>query len=224
MLATDDVAIARGRDEDVAARCGVFHRRYLVALERRLQRVDRVDLGYDHPRAERLQRVRTTLADVAVAGHDRHLAGHHDVGRPLDAVGQRFAATIQVVELALGDRVVDVDRRNLQLALGVHLIQAMDAGGRLLGNAADIGEQFREAIVNHFGQVAAVIQDHVQRLAVGKEERLLDAPIELLSGLAFPGVDRKAGLGDRGGGMVLGRENVAATPGYLGPQFSQRFN
>ena len=95
---------------------GLFHRRDFVAFHRGLQGVDRVDLGDDHAGAQRLHRMGTALADVAVAGHDHDLAGHHDVGGPLDAVGQRFAAAVEVVELALGDRVVDVDGRHLQLA------------------------------------------------------------------------------------------------------------
>ena len=39
------------------------------------------------------------FADVAVAGDDRDLAGDHDVGGALDAVDQRFAAAVQIVEL-----------------------------------------------------------------------------------------------------------------------------
>ncbi len=139
VLAGDDVAAAGGGDEDVALRGGVFHRGDFVAFHRRLQGADRVDLGDEHPGAEAPHRVGTALADVAVAADHDHLAGDHDVGRPLDAVGQRLAAAVEVVELALGDRVVDVDRRHLQLAALVHLVEAVDAGGRLLRQAADAG-------------------------------------------------------------------------------------
>ena len=76
-----------------------------------------IDLGDDHARAHAAQRVRRALAHVAVAADHRDLAGDHHVGRALDAVGQRFAAAVEVVELRLGHRVVDVDRRNQQLAL-----------------------------------------------------------------------------------------------------------
>ena len=81
---------------------GLFHRGHFVAFHRGLQGVDRVDLGDDHAGAEAAHRVGTALADVAVAGDDDDLAGDHDVGRPLDAVGQRLAAAVEVVELALG--------------------------------------------------------------------------------------------------------------------------
>ena len=74
---------------------------------------------------------------------------------------------------------------HLQLAAGVHLVEAVHAGGGLFGQAADAGEQLGILLVDHGGQVAAVVEDHVQRLAVGEEQRLLDAPVELLVVLPF---------------------------------------
>ena len=49
-----------------------------------------------------------------------------------------MAAAVLVVELGLGDRVVDVDGREEQLAVALHLVEPVDAGGRLLGDAADV--------------------------------------------------------------------------------------
>ena len=221
----DDVAAAGGRDEDVAARGGIVHRRDFEPLHRRLQGTDRVDLGDQHPGAVGPHRVGAALADVAVAADHHDLAGDHDVGRPLDAVGQRLAAAVEVVELALRDRVVDVHGGDGQLAPLVHLVEAVDARGRLFRQAADAGQQLAVLrAVDDRRQVAAVVDDHVQRLAVGEEERLLDAPVVLGVGLALPGVDGEAGLGDGGGGMVLGRELVATAPGHFGAQRLERLD
>src|SRR5256885_1681710 len=55
------------------------------------------------------------------------------------AIHQRFAAAVEVVELALGDRVVDVDGTELQRALGRHLVEAVHAGRGLFGHADDVG-------------------------------------------------------------------------------------
>jgi len=44
---------------------------------------------------------------------------------------------VLVVELALGDRVVDVDRREEQVAGLGQLVETVDAGRGLLGDAAD---------------------------------------------------------------------------------------
>ena len=79
-------------------------------------------------------------------------------------------------------------------------------------------------VVDHCRQVAAVVQNQVQRLAGREEQRLLDAPVELLRRHAFPGVDRHAFFGDRARGMILRRENIAAAPGDLGSQLAQRFD
>ena len=83
------------------------------------------------------QRLRAALADFAVAEHDGELAAEHDVGRARQPVGQRVAAAVDVVELALRHRVVDVDRREQQRAGLHHLVEPMHAGRRLFGDAAD---------------------------------------------------------------------------------------
>ena len=236
----------------------VVERPHLVALHRRLQRADRVDLGDDHAGALAAQRGGAALADVAVAADDGDLAADHHVGAAVDAVDQRVAAAVEVVELGLGDRVVDVDRREQQFPRLGQLVEAVDAGGGLLGHAldpgADLGPALRVlgeralqgfeddlelarvgrlrvrhgarrlelgALVDEQGGVAAVVEDHVRALAVGPDQRLLGAPPVLLQGLAFPGVDRDPGGGDRGGGVVLGREDVAAGPAHLGAERDQ---
>ena len=57
-----------------------------------------------------------------------------------------MATAVEVVELGLGDAVVDVDRREQQLAGLLHPVQAVDAGGGLLGDAPDAGGDLRPAL------------------------------------------------------------------------------
>ena len=76
------------------------------------------------------------LADVAVAADDRQLAAEHDVGGPFQAVDERVPAAVEVVELRLGDRIVDVDCREQQGALALHAIQPVHSRGGLLAGAA----------------------------------------------------------------------------------------
>ena len=138
VLDGDDVLVAGGGDEDVGARRGVFHGHDLIAFHRRLQRADRIDLG-DHDAAAGLaQRGGRALADVAEARDHRDLARHHHVGAAADAVDQRLAAAIEIVELRLGDAVVDVDGGEQQLALLLHLIETMHARGGLFRDALDV--------------------------------------------------------------------------------------
>ena len=101
VLERDDVAVAGAGDVDVAAAQRVLDGGDFEAFHGGLQGVDGVDLGDDHARAHAAQRVRRALAHVAVAADHRDLAGHHDVGGALDAVGQRFAAAVEIVELAI---------------------------------------------------------------------------------------------------------------------------
>ena len=113
----DDVGIAGGGDEDVGALHRFLHRHDLIAFHRRLKRADRIDLGDEDPGAAVAERSGRALADVAEAGDGRDLAGEHDVGAAADGVDQALLAAVEIVELRLGDAVVDVDRREGKLAL-----------------------------------------------------------------------------------------------------------
>ena len=129
VLQRDDVAVAGGGDINVRLAERVFDGGDFETFHRRLQGVDGIDFGDDDARAESAQRMRAAFADIAVAADDRDFAGDHDVRGALDAVGERFAAAVEIVELRFGDGVVDVDGRHQQLAGFQHLIKAMHAGG-----------------------------------------------------------------------------------------------
>jgi len=93
----------------------------------------------------------------------------------------------------------------------------------------DAGLLELDALVHQQRHVTAVVQDHVgaDRLAVGvigPADDLLGAPPVLLQRLALPGEDGYAcgrldracrAHGDRGRGVVLGVEDVAADPADL---------
>ena len=55
-----------------------------------------------------------------------------------------MAAAVEIVELRLGDRVVDVDRREQQLPRLHHLVEPVHTGRRLLGDSLDARSDRRE--------------------------------------------------------------------------------
>mgnify|MGYP001176221227 CR=1 FL=1 len=199
---------------------------HFEAVHAGLHGADRIDLGDLHDHAFLTQGLRGALAHVAVADHQRFLAGKQVVGGALDGVVERVTATVLVVVLALGDRVVDVHRRHFQGALLEHLVEAVHAGGGLFGDAVDLVQHLRVGLVDVAGQVAAVIQNHVgvPQIALAVAAGLLDAPHVLFLGLALPGEHRHAGGGHGGGGVVLGGEDVAAGPAHLGAEAGQRLD
>uniref|UniRef100_A0A0N4ZL50 NAD-specific glutamate dehydrogenase n=1 Tax=Parastrongyloides trichosuri TaxID=131310 RepID=A0A0N4ZL50_PARTI len=259
VLDADDVLVARGGNEDVGLVGDVFERLDLIAFHRRLQGADRVDLGDDHAGAAVAQAGRRALAHVAVATDHGDLARQHDVGAATNGVDKRFTAAVQVVELGLGDAVVDVDGGERQFALFRHLIQAVNARGRLFRHAADgVADGRVEArlflqIALHDreegflflvlrvvedggvllglrpqhaqqGGVAPVVEDQVRVAAIGPFKDLVGVFPILDQILALEGEDRRARRGDGGGGVVLGREDVARGPAHFGAQGFQRLD
>src|SRR5208282_6263473 len=75
--------------------------------------------------------------DIAETRDHRDLAGHHHIGAAPDAVDKRFAAAVKIIELRLGDGIIDVDRGPKKLAVAFHQIKPVDTGCGLLAHAFD---------------------------------------------------------------------------------------
>uniref|UniRef100_A0A1I8I4J5 RING-type domain-containing protein n=1 Tax=Macrostomum lignano TaxID=282301 RepID=A0A1I8I4J5_9PLAT len=190
VLAPDDAGAAGGGDDDARPADGLVNGGHLVAFHGCLQRRDGVDLGHDDPGAEGPQSLGAALANVAIAGNQADLAGQHDVSGPLDAINQRLAAAVQVVELGLGDRVVHIDGWGLQLASGQHLVEVVHSGGGLLRQTLDARQVLREFLVHQVGEVAAIIKDHVERLAIWEHQAYTGTPVLAMAAAAKSCVEK----------------------------------
>lgn len=138
MGASDDVSAASGGDEDVTAGSSLLHGGDLVTGHSGLEGVDRIDLGDDDSGTVRSEGLGTTLTNITEAGNDSDLTGKHNVGGSLDTVNEGLSASIVVVELGLGDGVVNVDGGNLELAVLEHLVKMVNTGGGLLRETLDV--------------------------------------------------------------------------------------
>lgn len=190
MLANENVTATSGGDEDLAERRRLFHGHDLEARHGRLQCVDRVDLGDENTSTHAVQRSDAALADVTIPSDDSDFAGNHDVRGTLDAVDERLAAAVKIVEFALRDRVVDVNGRAKKTLLALlleHAVKVVHTGGRLFGDAVAVLELFGILCVHQCGEVAPVVENKVELLAVLEGvELLLEAPLVFLLGLALP--------------------------------------
>ena len=149
------------------------------------------------------------LSDITVTSNNGDLSGKHDVGSTLDAIDEGLATSVVVVELALGDGVIDVDGGNLKLAFPVHTVEVVDTGGSLFGETPNASEEIWVFLVNVGGKVTTVVENQVQRLATRETlDRLVDTPDVFFLGLALPGEDGDASDCDGSSGMVLGGEDI----------------
>lgn len=188
VLADQDVTAASGGDEDLTKGSSLVHGGDLEALDGSLEGVDRVNLGDQDTGTHAGESLSAALADITITSNNTDLAGNHDIGSTLDTVNEGLAAAVQVVELGLGDGVVDVDGGDKELALLEHTVEVVDTGGGLLRETVAALELFRVLLVDERGQVTTVVEDKVELLAIFEGiELLVQAPVVLLLGLTLPG-------------------------------------
>jgi hypothetical protein len=219
VLASKDVTATSGGDEDLTLRSSLLHGGDLEAGDSSLESVDGVDLSNDNAGTHGVESLGATLTDVTETGNNGDLASNHDIGGTLDAVNEGLTAAVKVVELGLGDGVVDVDGRDHKALALEHAVEVVDTSGGLLRDTVAVLEHLRVLLVDKGSKVTAVVEDQVERLAVLESSKLLlKAPLVLLLGLALPGEDGDTGSGDGSGGVVLCGEDVAGSPGELGTE------
>jgi hypothetical protein len=225
VLAGKNVTASGGGDEDLALGRCLLHGDDLEAGDGSLESVDGVNLSDNDAGTHAVESLGTTLADITETSDDGDLAGNHDIGGTLDAVDERLAAAVQVIELGLGDGVVDVDGGDKEALALEHAVQVVDTGGGLLGHTEAVLEHLGVLLVDKGSEVTTIVEDQVQALAVLEgSELLLEAPLVLLLGLALPREDGNAGSGNGSGGVVLGGEDVARGPGELSAERLERLD
>jgi hypothetical protein len=195
MFGSQDVGAPSGRDEDLATGSSLSHGEHLITGDSGLESVDRVNLGDQDTSAHGTEGHSTTLSDVTETSDDSGLSGNHDIGGTLDTVDQRLTASVQVVELRLGDGVVNVDRGHKELALLKHLVQVVDTSRSLLGDTVAVLEKLRVLAVDQCSKVTTVIEDEVQLVSIFEsKELLLQAPVIFFLGLSLPGEAREISM------------------------------
>ena len=217
VLACQDVTATGGGDENLTLGSSLLHGRDLEAGDGSLESVDGIDLSNDNAGTHRVESLGATLTDVTESGDNSDLTSDHDIGGTLDTVNEGLTAAVKVVELGLGDGIVDVDGGDKETLALEHAVEVVDTGGGLLRDTVAVLEHLRVLLVDKGSEVTTIVEDQVQRLAVLEGSKLLlEAPLVLLLGLALPGEDGDTSGSDGGGGMVLGGEDVAGGPGELG--------
>ena len=161
VLSSQNISASSSRDEDLSFGSGFGHRQDLIARNCGLERVDGIDFGNHNASTHGAKGHSTALTDITETGDDSRLSGNHDISGALDAVDQRLAASVQVVELGLGNRVVDIDGRDEQLALLEHLVQVVYPSSGLLRDAVAVFEELGVLVVDKSGEIATVIKNEV---------------------------------------------------------------
>lgn len=135
---SQDIAASGGGDEDLSTGSGLLHGDDLITLHSGLQSVDGINLSDENASSHSAERLGASLSDVSVSGDNGRLSGDHNVRSALDTVQQGLAASVQVIKLGLGDRIVHVDRGELELSLLHAAVQVVDSSGGLLGQTYSV--------------------------------------------------------------------------------------
>lgn len=144
VLNGDDVAVSGGGNVDLGDGENLLEGLDFESSHAGLESADGVDFSDDNAGSLSAEGFSTSLSDISVTGDDGDLSGKHDVGGAVDGVDQRVTATVDVIELGLGDRVVNVDGGEEEGSFLHHLVESVDTSGGFLRNSLNVGDDLVE--------------------------------------------------------------------------------
>ena len=189
VLGADNVEVSGGGHIDVTPAKGVFNGEDTEAFHGSLQSTNWIDLGHNNLGTLGAKSLGTPLADITVSTNNPDLTGDHHIGGTLDPINEGLTATVQVVELRLGHRVIHVDRGEEKLPVPLHLIEAVNAGCGLLGDSFQLGNPS----VKNAGLLGMnVFEKSFDHGFLGRRSRLVDPIGSILELVSL--VDEESGI------------------------------
>mmetsp|Transcript_7689 Transcript_7689/g.9215 ORF Transcript_7689/g.9215 Transcript_7689/m.9215 type:complete len:449 (+) Transcript_7689:420-1766(+) len=131
--------VTSGGDEDIGKADNFFESGDSVSLHTGLKSTDGINFRDVNDTSIGTHGGSTSLTNITVSADNSLLTGHHDIGGTHDTIGKRMLASVQVVKLGLGDRVIDIDGREKKSSSLLHGVQTVNTGGGFLGNTLTTG-------------------------------------------------------------------------------------
>merc|ERR1712232_300365 len=210
VIDSDDFEVTSGRRENVNLANHGLQGYNLEALHACLQRADWVNLCNQHTGTSATHGKGAALANIAIAADEGALASNHDVGGAHDAIWQRMAASVDVVELRLSNAVIDIDGREKQFALVGHLLQPVHTSrGLLTHNVTSLSHARVLGLVRWDG-VSQQLQDALELFIVSARRIRQRTILGILVLELFALVDQQRGI------ATVINEQVAAVSTWHG--------
>jgi len=143
VLGHNNISVTSGSDKDISSVHNRLKALDLVAFHACLKGTDGIDLSHDDTAAICLHGSSTALADITESHNNDLLTSKHDIGGTHKTIGKRVFASVNVIELLLGNRVVDVDSSEEELSLLGHLLKSVDTSSGFLRET--------DEVLSHFG-------------------------------------------------------------------------
>eukprot|EP01018_Ginkgo_biloba_P037541 Gb_24938 [translate_table: standard] len=118
----DNVLVTSGGHKDIRSAHHILEGENWKTLHKGLQGTDWVNLSNYDSCSCNLEGCCTTLPNISISTNNSHLTSNHHICGSHQTIWQRMSASVQVIKLALGNRVIHIDSREQQRSISLHLI------------------------------------------------------------------------------------------------------
>jgi len=137
VLGHDDTLVTGGGDVDIGGGENRFDSLDLVTFHAGLEGADGVNFSDNNTSTAGLHGLSASFADITETEDDDLFTGNHNIGGSHETIGERVSASVDVVELLLGNAIVDVDGLEEEFTSFSHLLKSEDTGGGLFRDSVE---------------------------------------------------------------------------------------
>ena len=139
MVSHDNSLISSGSDEDIGGRNNTLDFLDLESLHAGLESANWIALRDNNSGSAGFHGGGASFSDITVSEDHNLLSSDHYIGGSHKTIRKGVSASINIIELGLGDTVVNVNGLDQKLTLGGHLVKSVYTSGGLLGDTLKVG-------------------------------------------------------------------------------------
>jgi len=140
VVSHNDALVTSAGDVNIGSLEDRFESLDLVTFHAGLESTDRIAFGDNNTCTTSFHSLGTSLTNITKSANDDLLSGDHDISGTHETIGKGVSASVNIVELLLGDAVIDVDGFDEEFTSVGHLFKSEDTSGSFLRDTVETGK------------------------------------------------------------------------------------
>jgi len=132
----NNILVSGGGDEDISLLKNILQANNLESPHACLKSADRINFSDVYSSTAANHSFSTSFADISESANDNFFTSNHDISSSEETIRERVSASIDVVELRLGNRVINVNGREREFSFLGNLVKTVNTGGGFLWNTS----------------------------------------------------------------------------------------
>ena len=133
----NNILVSGGGDEDISLLKNILQANNLESPHACLKSADRINFSDVYSSTAANHSFSASFADISESANDNFFTSNHDISSSEETIRERVFASVDIVELRLGNGVINVNGREREFSFLGNLVKTVNTGGGFLRNTSE---------------------------------------------------------------------------------------